>query len=209
MTIRLVAEREPYLSYADAGDPSGSLVLFGARPGEPPGQLVPDLLVLPAALVPGALDPFPPAIAYGPVSLMSACYEAGALDYLREPWALPELRARALRLERLRFRLDGARLELSGTRLALLDPGRAAPGSLHLGPAEARVLRALSLRPGEIQSREVLSLAARGSTDDPSRSLDVQVATLRRALESILPGSSRLIRACRGRGYRLLGDACG
>jgi hypothetical protein len=204
VTVRLVALAEPYLSYAQARDPCGSL-FFCSEPGPPPSR-PPEVQVLPAELflsLPDESRSYPLALAYGPALLMDACFDAGCVDYLREPWPLEELEARLRRIDRPSFLLASARFELQGPVLATEG------ASIGLSEAEHRLLRMLALNPGRLVPREALWEALGTRSGSSSSSLDVHLARLRKMLESLLPGSGKAIRACRGRGYRFDIAACG
>ncbi|HOX30873.1 MAG TPA: winged helix-turn-helix domain-containing protein [Spirochaetales bacterium] len=203
MRIRLLADGEPYASYPSEKDPSGSFS-FCREAGERA-----DLAVMPAeaflALAPEA-RPESPVFAYGPVRLMAAAFAAGCRDYLREPWSLAELRARAERYEVLRFRAGEADFELRERFLALsAEPERPAK----LGEAERKLLRLLILNAGAIVPRRALARELGGQEKEESRVIDVRVARLRGKLDSLATGSGRGIKACRGLGYRLDVDNCG
>ena len=68
-------------------------------------------------------------------------------------------------------------------------------------PEGALPLRALSLRLGEVQSREALCKSVGGDLNE--RAIDVQVTRLRRKIEPD-PGFPRYLRTVRGQGYRLV-----
>ncbi|HET7839474.1 MAG TPA: winged helix-turn-helix domain-containing protein [Rectinemataceae bacterium] len=204
MKVRLLACAEPYISYATARDPEGSLVFCeegGAADRDPP-----EVLVIPAEsfLALGAEARRRQAsIAYGPAGLMGACFEAGCVDYLRDPWPLEELAARLGRIERPRFRLGTALVELRGS---LLSTDAA---EVSLSESERRLLRVLYLNRGRPVPREALRSALGGCFGASSRLPDVHIASIRKKLEALVPGASSCLRACRGLGYRLDVDACG
>ncbi len=196
MTVHLIADREPYLSYAVQGDPHGSLFFC-------PGPDGAELLVLPAEL---ALAPAPrgeeggaPRFAYGPVSLMAACLEAGCADYLRDPWSIAELAARAGRLSRTRPREGKAVLELRGDCLEL---GGATKRRIALGEGDRRLFEILLRSGGEIVTRQAVAIGLLGKDRPGSRCIDARIARLRARLEALEPGLGRVIATCRGLGYR-------
>jgi len=150
VTIRILANREPYSSYAEASrpddtnDPSGPFIFFKwPRRMDDPS---PDIIVIPAEdfLV---LRPVYSAdrgkgtiyVAYGSVALMERAFDSGCADYIREPWALPELRARIGRLFGQKFRIGERAVEL-GRRLL---SGKTA--AIELSENESRLLRILLL----------------------------------------------------------------
>jgi len=126
----------------------------------------------------------------------------GADDYLGKPFEPEELvlRIAAILRRSMRVELDGSLLvfgdwtfnpvtgELNGTK-----------GRISLTDSEANLLRALAKTPGEPVSRLNLSQ----DTDAAERSVDVQMARLRRKIEDD-PKNPRYLQTIRGAGYRLL-----
>lgn len=195
MTIRILADREPYSSFAD--DSSALSIVNGPAALDAPGA---DFIVIPAEDLLRIDAPCLGAsrssrfIAYGPVSLMGAAFGAGAADYLREPWSIPELRARLGRLLPLRFACGEARLRIEGSMLR----GR---GSALLSEAELSFLRLLlSCAPLPV-TRAAASLAAGRPSSD--RGLGRLASSLRLKLDEAEPGLGRRLRMARGLGYRL------
>lgn len=127
-----------------------------------------------------------------------AVLEAGADDYLAEPFASAELIARARALIR----------RASGTFEAVA-PIRVAGTTLHLGPqcisltpTEARVLEVLLRTPNDVVSRVELLRDAFNLTFSPGTNVvDVHISKIRRKLE----GTGLRIEKARGTGYRLAG----
>ncbi|MDH3228774.1 MAG: response regulator [Alphaproteobacteria bacterium] len=136
--------------------------------------------------------------------------EAGADDYLPKPFEPRELllrirtilkRAMAgapqtepapeIRLGPLRFDRD---------RAILLDRDG---GVVRVTTAEASLLNVLSEAPGEVLSRQ--SLGDRCAIGGGDRAVDVQVARLRRKIETD-PKNPRYLQTVRGRGYVLRPD---
>ncbi len=202
MFVHLVAEREPYLSYVEQRDPCGSL--FFCPSAEAEIEVLPaERLLAEVSRPPGGFGP--PRIAYGPVSLMAASFAAGCADYLREPWSLQELAARAARLRGARCVLGGRSLDLRG--VALSTGGGEAP--LLLSEAESRLLRLLIDNTGQVVTRRAIGLALWGSERLGSRRIDALVGRLRSRIELLVPGMGNRIVSSRGFGYRLVIDACG
>ncbi len=146
-----------------------------------------------------------------PILLLTARGEAeerieglrlGADDYLAKPFEPEELVLRIGAILRRSLRLD-----LEGSLLVFGDwqfnPAsgelRGEDGRISLTDSEANLLRALSKNPGEPVSR--LSLSK--DTDAAERSVDVQMARLRRKIEKD-PKNPRFLQTVRGAGYRLL-----
>jgi hypothetical protein len=221
VTIRILADREPYSDYADEPSsdgasepsrfvtgPSGPFVILNGPAGI--DDKPPDILVLPAedflALRCAGTKELGEGIIflpYGPVALMEKAFEHGCSDYLREPWSLPELRARGSRLLRLRFTLYGKSYELRGMLLAGEE------SSALLNEGERALLRLLLLNAPLPVARPaaISSLSLRACED--SHALFRYVASLRRKLNSMEPGLGGGILAIRGFGYRLDSASCG
>lgn len=140
-----------------------------------------------------------PVIAWGPAGLLRAAFLAGCADYLREPWGPEELALRALAaLARARTTRDfpWGTAGFQGDTL-VLPGGRAA-----LTHHEAMVLRALLRSRGSPVPREALHLLAGGNPRArPGRSVDVQVASIRRKVREVVPAAGRFITCVRGQGY--------
>lgn len=166
-----------------------------------------DLVVLPAVLLlerSGGAGADVPRIAYGPVSLMEDAFAEGCADYLREPWTLEELEARALRFRRVRFRLGDFEYAYSAGILA------GAAASVPLPEEERRALELLLHRLGRIVPRAAF-LRARGVGPGPgSRGPDMAVSRLRSRLETASgdPRAGTFLGAARNYGYRLTGIPC-
>ncbi len=145
-----------------------------------------------------------PSFAYGPVNLMEAAFGAGCMDYLREPWIIPELEARTIRYETLRFRVAGRLVTVTSRRMSC-ENGEPVP----LRHGEYVALRVLIMNHCQCVSRETLEFAIWGSLRPKSRSLDVLISSLRSCLEKIAPGGGDALTSSRGFGYMLETESCG
>lgn len=132
--------------------------------------------------------------------------ETGVDDYLSKPFEPRELLLRIQSILRrgrpaevsvapghvafgpMQFDLALGELSHNGKRVPLTD-------------AEVALLRALSVRMGEVLSREALCKSVGGGMNE--RAIDVQVTRLRRKIEPD-PGFPRYLRTVRGQGYRLV-----
>lgn len=214
MTIRILANREPYSSYAEASrpddtnDPSGPFIFLNGPAGlDDPS---PDIIVIPAEdfLV---LRPVYSAdrgkgtiyVAYGSVALMERAFDSGCADYIREPWALPELRARIGRLFGQKFRIGERAVEL-GRRLL---SGKTA--AIELSENESRLLRILLLNAPLPVPRNAAFAALSSSAREERHALSRCVISLRRKMDTVEPGLGARLRAVRGFGYRMMVDICG
>lgn len=232
VTIRILADREPYSGFADFhGETEGSnpetlaTVTSGlvvSAPGSLPGSFVilngppelddppPDILVMPAEdfLALRARPLTEPVkrtlyIPFGPVALMEKSFEQGCVDYIREPWSLPELRSRARRFLSLRFRAAERTIEMKGSTIV----GEKA--SIELSECEGALLRLLVLNaPFPIPKEATISLLPRPACKE-TYSLSRCVSSLRRKMESAEPGLGARLLAIRGFGYRLDVSSCG
>lgn len=128
--------------------------------------------------------------------------KVGADDYLPKPFEPEEL---VLRIHAILRR--SARPELDGAAL-VFGPWRFTPstgilqgeeGRVSLTNAEAKLLSALCRAPGEAVTRWNLSR----DTEAAERSVDVQMARLRRKIEED-PKNPQFLQTVRGSGYRLL-----
>lgn len=166
-----------------------------------------DLVVLPAGLLLARtfnLHSDAPRIAYGPVDLMADAFAEGCSDYLREPWDLEELEARALRFQTWKFRLGDQDLSYSTGRLT----GPA--GSRILPEGERRVMELLLQRLGKPVPRRAFLRALGAESRPGSRKLDMSVCRLRFGLAQTAGNSQAgsLLSAVRNYGYRLDGTPC-
>jgi hypothetical protein len=207
MTVRIFADREPYSSYGSSTGGNDDSVLV-VSPADAVGASVPvDLSVVPAErYVELSENSRPiPTFAYGPAALMDAAFAAGCADYLREPWNLAELFARASRLRSIRAAGSGFTMVLIDSRLRILSP---VDIELDLGEAERKLLRVLMLNAGRPVPRSALCFVLWGDEHRQSRAPDVHISSMRKRLESVCPGMGLLIKANRGLGYRLLMKSC-
>jgi len=135
---------------------------------------------------------------------MAEAFREGCADYLRDPWGLEELTARAGRFERFSLSLEGRIVRVSHRRLAC--SGR----QVSLGEAEYRAFRTLAWSLNAVVPRSALRAGpGQAGTGPESRAPDVLISGLRRKLGSLDPGLPGALRTIRGQGYLLVGDACG
>jgi len=207
MRLSLFADREPYTSYAQLPGEKGDYHLDVRAPEELGHAVTVDLAVIPADLYLNLAFDLrrAPSFAYGPTALMEASFAAGCLDYLREPWDLAELFARASRIRTLRARGGDFTVELRDCLLTISTPIEA---EILLTEPERRLLRVLMLNAGLPVPRRSLSFALWGEERAWSRAADVHISSLRKRLEAVSPEMGMLIKASRRLGYRLLMEAC-
>lgn len=146
-----------------------------------------------------------------PILLLTARSEAderieglrlGADDYLGKPFEPEELvlRIQAILRRSMRVELDGSLLVFGEWKFNAATGGLDGEnGRVALTDSEANLLRALAKTPGEPVSRLNLSY----DTNAAERSVDVQMARLRRKIETN-PKNPRYLQTIRGAGYRLL-----
>ena len=134
--------------------------------------------------------------------------DAGADDYLTEPFAFEELRARVRALLRRPSQATPLVLEYADLKVDLAGQKAYRAGQLlDLTAKEFQLLTLLLRYPGTILSRTRIFDAVWGEQyDGSSNTLEVHVKELRRKLEAVGP---RIIHTHRGRGYALDAHASG
>lgn len=141
--------------------------------------------------------------------------EAGADDYLAKPFEPRELSLRIASILRRANRFAPAapppfRTILFGDFSFDLEKGRLLEhgGVVHLTTRECEMLQVLATSAGEVVSRRRLARrTVNGRVENASeRSVDVEIARLRRKIEGDADGA-RHLQTIRGRGYRLLIDS--
>jgi DNA-binding response OmpR family regulator len=132
-------------------------------------------------------------------------FKSGADDYLSKPFAVPEMRARAMALLRRPQRLKGSwisasNLMLDGEALEAIVDGVGMP----LGRKQFQLLELLVRRKNHVTPKRMIEEALYGFDDEVSaNSIEAQVSKLRRALKTA--GAQLSIETRRGIGYRLIG----
>ena len=132
--------------------------------------------------------------------------ESGADDYIVKPFSVKELiaRLRAV-LRRTRPVLEAGQLDYAGISMDM-QGHRVKFGDkpIHLGPTEFRLLAHLMEHPRRVFSRDQLLDAVWGNDAFlETRTVDVHIRRLRKALSEISPGLDEIIRTIRAAGYKL------
>jgi DNA-binding response OmpR family regulator len=158
-----------------------------------------DLFVVPVEAVGDLPRHGIPVIACGSPELLRTAFLAGCADYLREPWLPEELsvRARAVvdRAMKRRAFLWGE-MQMQGNELDLPN------GRVLLTRNESLILKALLRVRGRPVPRESLDALLGGHRGRAgSRTIDVQIAAIRRKVRAAAPGAGRFIVCARGEGY--------
>ncbi|NOY07263.1 MAG: winged helix-turn-helix transcriptional regulator [Spirochaetes bacterium] len=142
-----------------------------------------------------------PFIAYGKIELLRIAVIKNCMDYLREPWGVPELIFRMDRFKSLfghgsvngesKWKLNNCRLEYNGREVELTYP-------------EGCIFNMLLLHKGKLVSREVLSYSLWGELPSvKSRVIDVHISALRRKIRYLKEDDGgNPIHSVRGYGYR-------
>ncbi len=159
-----------------------------------------DLYILPVTSIPenGFEYPF---IAYGKIELLGIAVIKSCMDYLREPWGVPELIFRMGRLKSFfnsedadgesKWKLNNCRLEYNGRGVEVTYP-------------EGCILKVLLFHKDELVSREVLFYSLWGELPSvKSRVIDVHISSIRRKIRYLKEDDSiNPILSVRGYGYR-------
>jgi two-component system response regulator QseB len=140
-----------------------------------------------------------------PPAYVATVLDAGADEYVRQPYDSVEVAARLRALVRrscglIRLGSEPEGLVLDRLRHVVMDRD----GEVALTPREAALLECLAQRAGRPVAREELAACVWGVENlerTPTNIIDVYVAYLRRKLGNL--GRSTLIRSVRGIGYEL------
>ena len=188
-------------------EPNGFLSFFFSTDWEDSNFY--DLIALPVDLFLNSRVSLPddiPVFSFGPADLLADALAGGASDYLKDPWSLDELEARALRYWRIRFRLGGKIYSYSKGSL------EAGEKSLRLPESQWKALELLLHRLGKAVPRDAFLRVLNRQRDSwNTRLLDMAVSRLRKNLSKVSGDgkAGAFLVAVRNYGYLLDGKPCG
>jgi hypothetical protein len=215
MKVLLVERGEPFLLFetpkADAHELPDFMPFFSVDSvvrlpggGEFPGLSKKyDVLILPCEIFLEMEVSYrvAPVIAYGGGEAAFASFEAGAVDFMRSGWAMPELEARLYRLWQPTIECGELTIALRGVTLSV--KGRVA-GSLSssfvLTPNESAMLRTLFASSGKVVPPGALFDGA-GRAPALSRALAMRIVRLKAKLAGVHPLLAESLKSVRGEGY--------
>ncbi len=149
-----------------------------------------------------------PVIAYGTAGELRISYLEGCSDFMKEPWTPEELHFRVLRQPTSKcFGFRWGELEVTGSGVTVRTLGTAGADAhsmlLRFPEPELRIFEVLLAERGTVVSRNALFYAIGDRPGEGSRSIDMHISRLRRALAYAM-GDDRfrtIIRTVYGRGY--------
>lgn len=119
-------------------------------------------------------------------SFVNECYKAGIFSYWKLPMEPQEMTYRIMASIRNPFRRVGIpeMIKYRGVILEYLAVRQNGNSTIRLTPTQYQILRYLMIRPGNYISKEEMLMAVFGNDDHfQSRSLDVQLAALRKKIK--------------------------